>query len=369
MEVLKKIAIVVGYILLFAVIIAVILVADYGANEHRKTQQITEFNIYIEGNEESALIDPVVMTTWFEKHGVLPTGRTIAEADLAELEMVAIEHNAVKSANAYVTHDGRLDIMLVQRTPILRLRCDGYDRYVAKDGYIFAPTAGCTAYVPIATGDYHFLFDGKYSGYTEELVSDTLSSMQRRIDAIEYDKYGLYRERKRNNERFKAVEDSVIYQRFWMSDSKFEQRKEQLKTYKEGYAKKHAEADAQLERKISKLTAQQQELSKQIALINQQNDEYKRLLSIVEHISSDEFWSAEFTQLIINERSSKMQLSAVTRSGSFVVDLGDTHDIERKLKALKRFYKEVLSTVGWDAYKHISVRYDGQIVCREATKR
>lgn len=366
---LKKIAVVVGYILLFAVIIAVILVADHGANEHRATQQITEFNIYIEGNEENALIDNVVMTTWFDKHGVLPTGRTIAEADLAELERVAIEHSAVQSANAYVTHNGRLDIMLVQRNPILRLRCDGYDRYVAKDGYIFAPTAGCTAYVPIATGDYRFLFDGKYSGYTDELVSDTLSSMQRRIDALEYDKYGLYRERKHNNARLEAVNDSVIYQPFWMSDSKFEQRKEELKIFKEGYAKKHAEADAQLERKISKLTAQQQELSEQMALINQRDDDYKRLLSIVEQISRDELWSAEFTQLIINERSGKMQLSAVTRSGSFVVDLGDTHDIERKLKALHRFYDEVLSTVGWDAYKHISVRYDGQIVCREATQR
>lgn len=366
---LKKIAVVVGYILLFAVIIAVILVADHGANEHRATQQITEFNIYIEGNEENALIDNVVMTTWFDKHGVLPTGRTIAEADLAELERVAIEHSAVQSANAYVTHNGRLDIMLVQRNPILRLRCDGYDRYVAKDGYIFAPTAGCTAYVPIATGDYRFLFDGKYSGYTDELVSDTLSSMQRRIDALEYDKYGIYRERKHNNARLEAVNDSVIYQPFWMSDSKFEQRKEELKIFKEGYAKKHAEADAQLERKISKLTAQQQELSEQIALINQRDDDYKRLLSIVEQISRDELWSAEFTQLIINERSGKMQLSAVTRSGSFVVDLGDTHDIERKLKALHRFYDEVLSTVGWDAYKHISVRYNGQIVCREATQR
>ena len=367
MGVLKKIAIVLGYILLFAAIIAAILFADYGIKEHRGTQQIAEFNIYIEGEGDNSLVDEVVMSTWLDKHGIHPNGRTIADVDLAELEHVALQHSAVKSANAYVTHEGRLEMTIVQREPMLRIRCDGYDRYVSKDGYIFAPTQGCTAYVPIVTGDYKFVFDGVFSGYSTELLSDSLSAMQRRIDSYEFEKYKLIKDRKDNDSDLKRVNDSTIYKPFWMSKSRFEQREEELKVFQEGYARKHAEKDAQIERKIQQLSSRQQTLHDGIKQLNKRYEDYLRLLDVVEYISADKFWSAEFLQIVAHDGGDKMQLSAVTRSGGFLVELGDTYDIEHKLKSLRRFYDEVLSNVGWDAYSRISVRYDGQVVCQKAT--
>ncbi len=364
---LKKIAVVMGYALLFAAIIAAILFADYGIREHRGTQQIAEFNIYIEGEGDNSLVDEVVMSTWLDKHGIHPSGRTIAEVDLAELEHVALQHSAVKSANAYVTHEGRLEMTIVQREPMLRIRCDGYDRYVAKDGYIFAPTQGCTAYVPIVTGNYTFVFDGVFSGYAAELLSDSLSAMRRRIDGYEFDKYKLIKDRNDNDNDLQRVNDSTINKPFWMSKSRFKQREEELKVFKEGYARKHAEKDAQIERQLQQLTSRQQTLHDCIKQLNKRYEDYQRLLSVVECISADKFWSAEFTQIVAHDRSDKIQLSAVTRSGVFIVDLGDTHNIEQKLKSLRRFYDEVLSNVGWDAYSRISVRYDGQVVCQKAT--
>ena len=52
---LKKIAIVLGYVLLVAAIITVMVFAHIGAQQHRNTQQVTYFSISIDGAEVGAV--------------------------------------------------------------------------------------------------------------------------------------------------------------------------------------------------------------------------------------------------------------------------------------------------------------------------
>jgi cell division protein FtsQ len=59
-----------------------------------------------------------------------------------------------------------------------------------------------------------------------------------------------------------------------------------------------------------------------------------------------------------------MELRFVPRSGNFVVDLGAPSDYDTKLSNLYRFYNKGLDNVGWDKYRSISLRYEGQVVCR-----
>jgi cell division protein FtsQ len=42
-----------------------------------------------------------------------------------------------------------------------------------------------------------------------------------------------------------------------------------------------------------------------------------------------------------------------------------TKEVSDKFERLKHFYKEALPHEGWNKYKEISVKYDGQIVCRK----
>ena len=39
--------------------------------------------------------------------------------------------------------------------------------------------------------------------------------------------------------------------------------------------------------------------------------------------------------------------------------------VQDKFERLKHFYKEALPHEGWNKYKEISVKYEGQIVCRK----
>jgi cell division protein FtsQ len=59
-----------------------------------------------------------------------------------------------------------------------------------------------------------------------------------------------------------------------------------------------------------------------------------------------------------------MEIAIVPRSGGFIVDMGFAENLVAKLGTLRYFYDRALSNVGWDKYKHISLRYNDQVVCR-----
>ena len=89
------------------------------------------------------------------------------------------------------------------------------------------------------------------------------------------------------------------------------------------------------------------------------------MVSFLTHISRNKFWSAEIVQVIASGgRGKPVELSFVPRSGRFTVELGTTEEYERKLATLNRFYETGLNNIGWDKYRHISLRYRGQVVCR-----
>ena len=92
--------------------------------------------------------------------------------------------------------------------------------------------------------------------------------------------------------------------------------------------------------------------------------DFAAMINLLKSIDNNSFWQAEVVQLMITGGVAKqMELSFVPRSGNFVVDLGTATDLDTKLSNLYRFYHKGLDKVGWDKYKSISLRYDGQVVC------
>ena len=367
---LKKIAIVLGYVLLVAAIITVMVFAHIGAQQHRNTQQVTYFSISIDGAEGHNLIDEAAMHRWFKHHNVHPEGRTIEEVDLATLESVALQHSAVAGANAFITHEGYIEMSIVQREPIMRFKVDGYDHYVARDGHVFKATNGYAAYVPVVTGSYTPLFDQEYVGEMRAFVADSISSMHRRIDDLEQLKFGIYRESKKAKSRLRNVRDSVVHKSWFMSEERYESSKEALKLYKEAYEHRHNDEEAEREKSIAQLEKRQETIYSTINTLRKREADFHRLEEFVAYILANNFWSAEITQVVASESGSgDMLLKLVPRSGDFIIDFGEVTNIETKFKSLERFYQSVLGSVGWDAYSTISVRYDGQVVCRESAKR
>ena len=370
MGVLRRVAIVVGYVVLVAAIATVIVLAHLGAQQHRCTQEVTNFSILIDGTEGHNLIDEAAMHRWFKAHGVHPDGLTLDEVNLAELESVAMEHSAVSRANAYMTHAGYVEMNIVQREPIMRFKVDGYDHYVARDGHIFKAMGGYAAYVPVVTGNYKPLFTRDFAGSFDEFIEDSIASMHREIGHCEQLKYPIYRDKNKANSRLKSVRDSVIYKSWFMSEEKHAALVANLELFKEAFAKRKTEEIGKYDKQLASLEKRQERLYDNITAVNKRKGDFENLEKFVSYILRDSFWGAEITQVIISEsRAGDMLIKLVPRSGGFVIDFGEVERIEDKFNALSRFYSSVLRSVGWDAYREISVRYDGQVVCREAIKR
>jgi len=80
------------------------------------------------------------------------------------------------------------------------------------------------------------------------------------------------------------------------------------------------------------------------------------MLTLIE----DDFLSAQFGQLDVTDKG---ELELIPRVGNHVVQLGNSNDVEDKLKRLNIFYQEGLKKSGWNTYKVINLKYKNQVVC------
>lgn len=92
-----------------------------------------------------------------------------------------------------------------------------------------------------------------------------------------------------------------------------------------------------------------------------QSWELKSLVKVIETTKDNPFWSAQIAQLVMGD-SGVIQM--IPRLGNHIVTIGDSNDIEKKLRRLEIFYEEISKNIGWNAFENIDVRYERQIVCK-----
>ncbi len=73
-----------------------------------------------------------------------------------------------------------------------------------------------------------------------------------------------------------------------------------------------------------------------------------------------------FDQIYMDENG---DILLVPKVGNHIVTLGDDSDLDRKFYDLQAFYREGFGRVGWNSYKHLSVKYKDQIIGTRSTKR
>lgn len=362
---LRKIGRYLGYALMWVAVFFVWRWADSGRKEYRASQRVEECNIVVEGNAERQLVDARLMQEWFELHGVSPVGRTLSELDLAVLERTALSHSAVESVNAFVTHDGRVTVNITQREPMVRLRVDGYDMYITEDGYIFPASDGYAVLVPVITGGYKPIFAADYSGYIRDMVRDSVATIERAIADVEQQKVPHYILLRQYDKELRSVLNSRVRREMFMSDYEVAKRKEELEQRKIEAQRENEERHDRINADIAILDRQQERLREQRRYVEGVGSDFDNLMDFVHRVDADRFWSAEVVQILVEGGGTvPMQLSFVPRSASFLVDMGYAEAMGDKLASLHRFYQKALPNVGWEKYSTISLRYDGQVVCR-----
>jgi cell division protein FtsQ len=86
----------------------------------------------------------------------------------------------------------------------------------------------------------------------------------------------------------------------------------------------------------------------------------KWLYELANYIEDNQFWKAQIEQIYVT-RSGELEL--IPRVGPHVIQFGIAADFERKFRKLLAFYEQGLSKTGWNKYKTLNLKYEGQIVC------
>lgn len=85
----------------------------------------------------------------------------------------------------------------------------------------------------------------------------------------------------------------------------------------------------------------------------------REVLNINHFVKKDEFLSELIGQYYVDERNN---IILIPRLGDFSIEIGDDKNLESKFKNLKIFYFEGLKNVGWETYKRINVKFEGQVI-------
>ena len=96
---------------------------------------------------------------------------------------------------------------------------------------------------------------------------------------------------------------------------------------------------------------------------NRKRHVLKDLFALSKRIRSDAFLQPMIEQIDIDKTK---DFTLVPKLGKQKIILGDLTQLEDKIDRLKTFYNEGLSRTGWDRYRLINLKYNGQVVC---TKR
>ncbi|HHH54977.1 MAG TPA: hypothetical protein ENK91_15040 [Bacteroidetes bacterium] len=84
-----------------------------------------------------------------------------------------------------------------------------------------------------------------------------------------------------------------------------------------------------------------------------------KLWKLARSINDDAFLSALIEQIDIQQNG---EILLVPKLGKQKIEFGDLVNSENKLKKVKAFYQSEMKKTGWNKFKKLSVKWDGQIV-------
>lgn len=91
------------------------------------------------------------------------------------------------------------------------------------------------------------------------------------------------------------------------------------------------------------------------------NSRESEIFRLARLINKDEFWNDQVEQIYVNKDK---EFEIVPLVGPDILELGSIENYDQKLHDLKAFFQMGLKKTGWDTYKKISVKFNGQIVCQ-----
>ena len=95
--------------------------------------------------------------------------------------------------------------------------------------------------------------------------------------------------------------------------------------------------------------------------LKRENHPINDLFSLTNVILKDEFLNPLTEQVHFNKKN----FTIIPKVGDQKIIIGNLEDLDDKIERLKVFYREGMSRTGWQRYKELDLRYEGQVVARK----
>jgi cell division protein FtsQ len=102
--------------------------------------------------------------------------------------------------------------------------------------------------------------------------------------------------------------------------------------------------------------------NKNIKNINNKNINkiFKNLFFLVKKLKNNEFTNALLDEIIVNKDN---EFEIVPKIGKYKIIIGNTDNLDEKIRNLKAFYSQAAPKTDWNRYSTINIKYQNQIVC------
>ena len=137
----------------FGVIIGVYLLLAVTAFNHPIEHDMTcrDVQIAIEGNATGGFLTAADVRRVLNEQQLYPVGQRLSDVNLRTIEERLEAQELIEHAEAYKTQGGNVNIVIRERVPVMRVKTNGEDYYVDRDGRMLTNT-GYVCNLVIATG-------------------------------------------------------------------------------------------------------------------------------------------------------------------------------------------------------------------------
>lgn len=172
MNKIKRISLWVGIVLYLVLITGFV-------SGRRNELLCNKINIIISDSLSKRFIEPNDVLEMLSKNNSLPLGFPVATVNTQNIENIVLKNSLIKSTTAYTTVDGKLNIELSQREPVVRIiDSKGKSYYLDNEGSVISLSKRFTPHVLVVNGkistpfspkSVENIFDRKYNGKAERL--------------------------------------------------------------------------------------------------------------------------------------------------------------------------------------------------------
>lgn len=161
-----------------AVILYLILISGFVAGR-RSELLCNTVNIVITDSTSKRFIESKDVLEMLSKNNSLPLGTPVASVNTNKIEEIVLANSLVKQSTVYTSIDGKLNIVLNQREPVVRIiDNNGRSYYLDEEGSVISLSKRFTPHILVVNGNISTpfsprsvenIYDRKYDGKADKL--------------------------------------------------------------------------------------------------------------------------------------------------------------------------------------------------------